>query len=108
MPGSTWDGRRHPVVISSSAIALMDAVRAVCKAVGKPVNVLAGSSAGVTVAALGAAGARRISLGSALVRVALSATVAAARELTEHGTFGFSRDVLPYAQVNALLAEDGG
>jgi len=94
-------------VLYAPGLPDLDAVRAVCKAVGKPVNVLAGSSAAVTVAALGAAGARRISLGSALVRVALSATVAAARELTEHGTFGFCRDVLPYAQVNALLAEDG-
>ena len=95
-------------VLYAPGLPDLDAVRAVCKAVGKPVNVLAGSSAAITVAELSAAGATRISLGSALVRVALSATVAAARELTAHGTFGFARDVLPYAQVNALLAEDGG
>ncbi|GIH72351.1 hypothetical protein Mth01_46040 [Sphaerimonospora thailandensis] len=68
---------------------------------------LAGSSPGVTVAELAAAGARRISLGSALARAALSATLAAGRELAEHGTFGFSRGVLTYAEANALWTEDG-
>ncbi len=94
-------------VLYAPGLPDLDAVRAVCQAVGKPVNVLAGSSAEVSVAALSAAGARRVSLGSALARMAVSATIAAARELKEHGTFGFSRDVLTYAQVNALWTEKG-
>ena len=83
-------------------------MRAVCAAVTKPVNVLAGGSDAVTVADLAAAGARRISLGSALARVALSAAVAAAREVAEHGTFTFSAGVLTYAQVNAAWPKESG
>ncbi|MFC0865365.1 oxaloacetate decarboxylase [Sphaerimonospora cavernae] len=93
-------------VLYAPGLPDLDAVRAVCAAVGRPVNVLAGSSPGVTVAELVAAGARRISLGSALARVALSATLAAGRELAEHGTFGFSRGVLSYAEANALWTDE--
>ncbi|WP_067182445.1 isocitrate lyase/PEP mutase family protein [Microtetraspora niveoalba] len=95
-------------VLYAPGLPDLDAIRAVCAAVGRPVNVLAGSSSGVTVAQLAAAGARRISLGSSLARVAVSAAVAAARELAEHGTFGFSRGVLGYAEANALWTEDDG
>lgn len=94
-------------VLYAPGLPDLDAVRAVCAAVDKPVNVLAGSSSAVTVADLAAAGARRISLGSSLARVALSATVAAARELAERGTFGFSTGLLTYAQANALMREEG-
>lgn len=93
-------------VLYAPGLPNLDAVRAVCAAVGKPVNVLAGSSAAVTVAALRAAGAGRVSLGSALARAALSATIAAAREIGEHGTFEFSTGVRPYAEVNALWPEE--
>lgn len=95
-------------VLYAPGLPDLDAVRAVCAAVGKPVNVLAGGSPGVTVAQLAAAGARRISVGSSLARVALSATLAAVRELAEHGTFGFSSGMLSYAEVNALWMEDRG
>lgn len=84
-----------------------DAVAAVCAAVSRPVNVLAGGSAAVTVGQLADAGARRISLGSSLARVALSATLNAAREVAEHGTFGFAPGVVTYAQINAMLTGPG-
>lgn len=83
-------------------------IRAVCASVSKPVNVVMGL-AGVqgtafTVAELAALGVRRISLGSSLVRAALSAFVSAAREIQEQGTFTFAREAIPYAEVNALMA----
>jgi 2-methylisocitrate lyase-like PEP mutase family enzyme len=50
-----------------------------------PVNIL---SPGLPVAAIAALGARRISLGGALARVAYGAAYAAAAELAEQGSFG--------------------
>ena len=81
----------------------VDALAAVCVAVGRPVNALAGSSTAVTVAQLAEAGVRRISLGSSLARVALSATLRAAEELRDSGTFGFATGTLPYADINRLM-----
>ena len=68
----------------------------------KPVNVLVGS-AGATVAALAEAGARRISVGSALAGAAYGALDRAAREMLEAGTFGgFAGDV-PYRDLEVSV-----
>lgn len=92
-------------VLYAPGLPGVDAVAAVCAAVSRPVNVLAGGSSGVTVEQLAQAGVRRISLGSSLARVALNATLNAAREVAEHGTFGFATGVVTYAEVNAMLAD---
>jgi 2-methylisocitrate lyase-like PEP mutase family enzyme len=77
----------------------------VCAAVTKPVNAVMGlKSASFSVAELAALGVRRISVGSALSRAALGALVRAAREIREHGTFGFAEEAIPYAAVNDLMA----
>ncbi|GIG91510.1 isocitrate lyase/PEP mutase family protein [Plantactinospora endophytica] len=89
-------------VLYAPGLPDLDAVRSVCASVDKPVNALAGGAPGVTVAMLADCGVRRISVGSTLARVALSAFVDAAREIHETGTFGFGGDVLSYAQVNEL------
>ncbi|MFD4370222.1 isocitrate lyase/phosphoenolpyruvate mutase family protein [Streptomyces sp. NPDC058486] len=81
------------------------AVRAVCSAVGKPVNVLASPAMG-SVAELAALGVRRVSLGSAFARAALGGLLAAASEVSEHGTFRFLADAPTYAQVNSLFDSD--
>ncbi|WP_424213660.1 isocitrate lyase/PEP mutase family protein [Streptomyces sp. BI20] len=77
------------------------AVRAVCAATDRPVNVLA--SPAFTVAGLGALGVRRVSLGSGLARVAHSALLAAAGEVLAEGTFGAVAAARSYAEMNALL-----
>jgi 2-methylisocitrate lyase-like PEP mutase family enzyme len=51
-------------------------------------------------------GVRRISLGSALPRVALAAVVGAAREILDQGTFGFAAGALPHGEANDLVSED--
>lgn len=61
-------------------------IRTVCRAVSKPVNVLA--VPGLSVAEIAAAGARRISVGGALAWVAMNALVAAAEQIRDHGDFG--------------------
>src|SRR5437868_3139547 len=63
-------------------------IRTLVASVDLPVNVLALPGT-APVAELGAAGVRRISVGSGFNLVALGATVEAARELLEQGTYGF-------------------
>jgi 2-methylisocitrate lyase-like PEP mutase family enzyme len=63
-------------------------IRSLVSAVDLPVNVLALPGT-APVAELGAAGVRRISVGSGFTNVALGAVVQAARELLDDGTYGF-------------------
>ena len=58
------------------------------QAVDRPVNVLARPGA-PTVAELAAAGVARISVGGAFAWAGYAGVVTAARELLEHGTYGF-------------------
>ncbi len=81
----------------------LDAVRAVCAAVSRPVNVVA--AAAFTVADLSACGVRRISLGSGLARAALGAMIRSVREIEQQGTFGFLAEALPYAEANTLMSQ---
>jgi 2-methylisocitrate lyase-like PEP mutase family enzyme len=62
-------------------------VRTLCASVSRPVNVLAPFLRGVTVAELGAAGARRISIGGALALAALAPVLAAGVEMQDRGSF---------------------
>lgn len=67
-------------VLYAPGLPSLDAMRAVCAAVSRPVNVLAGGSgAASSVAARAEAGVKRISLGCNLSRTALGALVRAAR-----------------------------
>jgi 2-methylisocitrate lyase-like PEP mutase family enzyme len=90
-------------VLYAPGLPGLDAIATVCRSVAKPVNALAGGSAAITVAQLAEAGVRRISVGSALARVALSATLNAAEELRTAGTFGFATGTRTYAQINELM-----
>jgi 2-methylisocitrate lyase-like PEP mutase family enzyme len=82
-----------------------DDIRTVCTSVRKPVNVVMGLKGGsLSVAELASLGVRRISLGSALSRAAFGAFLRAAREIQDLGTFRFSEDATPYADLNNLMA----
>jgi 2-methylisocitrate lyase-like PEP mutase family enzyme len=79
-------------------------ISAIVKAVApKPVNVLV-SAPGTTVAALALLGVRRISLGSALCRVAWGAVMRAAREIAEAGSFDALGDAASFAELDQLFA----
>ncbi|SCK19162.1 oxaloacetate decarboxylase [Vogesella sp. LIG4] len=81
-----------------------DAIRAVCSAVSKPVNVVMGlKGKHYSVTQLAELGVRRISLGSSLSRAALSGFMRAAQELVDSGTFSFANDILTFAEVNAMM-----
>ncbi|SIN59348.1 Hypothetical carboxyvinyl-carboxyphosphonate phosphorylmutase [Mycobacteroides abscessus subsp. abscessus] len=81
-----------------------EAVRTVCAAVDRPVNLLAtGFVLNHSVGEIAEWGVRRISLGSAMARAALGAFVGGARELAQQGTFGFATHALSYGDANALF-----
>ena len=69
-------------VLYAPGLPSLDVIRAVCAGVPRPVNVLVNPRfPGLTVAALAEAGARRISVGAILSRVALAAVHRAAVEM---------------------------
>jgi 2-methylisocitrate lyase-like PEP mutase family enzyme len=79
-------------------------IRAVVHSVDRPVNVLMGLQ-GVQRSRdeLTAIGVKRISVGSALARVALGAVLRAAREMRESGTFTFSDQAVSYKEISAIF-----
>lgn len=76
-------------VLYAPGLQTLDDLRAVCRAVDKPVNVLAPFFTDITVSELAAAGATRISIGGALADAAIAATLKAGRELLQSGSFGW-------------------
>jgi 2-methylisocitrate lyase-like PEP mutase family enzyme len=92
-------------VLYAPGLTNLDAIRAVCASVSKPVNVLMGlTGATFSVEELAAVGVKRISVGGSFARAALGALVRAAREVKANGTFGYAADALPSADVNRYLA----
>jgi 2-methylisocitrate lyase-like PEP mutase family enzyme len=91
-------------VLYAPGLRDLDAIRQVCASVTRPVNVIMGlGGASFSVEQLAAAAVRRISLGSALSRVALGAVLRAAREIREHGTFAFADDAASFAEISAFM-----
>ena len=90
-------------VLYAPALMTLDEVRLVTSALSKPVNVLAPMLKNVTVTQLQDAGVRRISVGSALARAALTALLSAGTEMRDHGSFGWASDLASSADVNKLL-----
>jgi 2-methylisocitrate lyase-like PEP mutase family enzyme len=79
-----------------------DLVRAVAP---RPLNAIVTSGkAGLTVTSLAEVGVRRISVGSALARVALRAFIDAARGISGSGRFETLDAAAPFAELNAIFA----
>jgi 2-methylisocitrate lyase-like PEP mutase family enzyme len=91
-------------VLMAPGLPDLAAVRAVCAAVSRPVNFMAGTKGkSFTVADLAAAGVRRVSLAGSLYRAALTSAMEAAREVKDKGSFGYLDRALPTPEVNAFL-----
>jgi 2-methylisocitrate lyase-like PEP mutase family enzyme len=84
-------------------------IEAIVKAVRpKPVNVLVSADTGLTVPELEQLGVRRVSVGSALSRVAWGAFMRAARAIAETGRFSGFNEAASYAELNGLFRKDPG
>ena len=75
-------------VLYAPGLRSIDDIRRVVESVGRPVNVLA-LPGGPTVPELAEAGVSRVSVGGGFAWVAAGAVVNAARELLDHGTYGW-------------------
>jgi 2-methylisocitrate lyase-like PEP mutase family enzyme len=77
-------------VLMAPGLPDLEAVRAVCKALKKPVNFMAGiQGKSFTVAELQAAGVKRISVAASFYRAAMTGLQESAREVMARGTFEY-------------------
>ncbi len=94
-------------VLFAPGLPDLDAVRAVCRAVSKPVNFMAGiKGKSFTVRDLAEAGVKRISLATSLYRAAMTGFLAAATEVKEKGEFTFLDDAATTAHLLSLMHAD--
>jgi 2-methylisocitrate lyase-like PEP mutase family enzyme len=92
-------------VLYAPGVRAPDDIRAIIDAVRPlPVNVLMAADTGLRVGDLADLGARRVSVGSALSRVAWGAFLAAARELADDGSFGWLGGAASFPELNALFS----
>ena len=84
----------------------LGAIRELCAAVGKPVNVLVETQrTSFSVDELANAGLKRISVGAALALLAYGSLIAAARDIAQSGRFDFLKNVMEFAELDALFKQ---
>lgn len=94
-------------VLYAPGLTTLDAIRQVCAAVSKPVNVVMGLKGGTfSVDQLAAVGVKRISVGGSLARAALGAVVRAAQEMKDKGTFTYAADAISHTEAGNYMAKD--
>ncbi len=95
-------------VVFAPGLRDLEAIRAVCASVDKPVNVIMsmpGMNFGLP--ELAAAGVKRVSVGSAFFRVAYGAMIAAAREIADDGRFTRTQAGIGFAELEGMFAGQG-
>jgi 2-methylisocitrate lyase-like PEP mutase family enzyme len=90
-------------VLFAPGITDLATVKAICSQVSKPVNVIARKN--FSVKDLASAGARRISVGSILTRVAYHAFLRAAKEISSQGTFTFLDESMLSAEIPGYMQQ---
>jgi 2-methylisocitrate lyase-like PEP mutase family enzyme len=91
-------------VLYAPGLTSADDIATLVRSVDRPVNVLMGiPGAALNLAALSGIGVRRVSVGSALARTALSAFLRAAREMRTDGTFTFAEDAASSREIAAMF-----
>jgi 2-methylisocitrate lyase-like PEP mutase family enzyme len=91
-------------VLMAPGLPDLEAVRAVCAALSRPVNFMAGiKGKSFTVAALSAAGVKRVSVATSLYRAAMTGLLNAAKEVAESGTFDYLDATIPTPAFNAFM-----
>ena len=91
-------------VLYAPGLRTREDIRELVSSVDRPVNILMGiPGVGLDLIALSTLGVKRVSVGSALSRVALGAFLDATREMSSQGTFRFAEQAVGYAELNALF-----
>ena len=92
-------------VLYAPGLRTLADVREVVGAVKLPFNVVTGwLDPDITMDQLNDAGARRISVGGALSRLALTTFMSAAKAMRSDGSFAWMREMAPVAEVRRILA----
>ncbi|HEY8287910.1 MAG TPA: isocitrate lyase/phosphoenolpyruvate mutase family protein [Acetobacteraceae bacterium] len=93
-------------VLMAPGLPDLESVRAVCSALSRPFNFMAGiKGKSFTVADLAAAGVKRISLATSLYKSAMTGLIEAAREVREHGTFGYLDKTIATPDFNRYMQD---
>ena len=92
-------------VLYAPGLKTLADVQEVAASLTRPLNVLGYMVGGATHAQLAEAGAKRISVGPALSRIAIAALLSAITEIREKGSFSWAEDVPSGAQVAALMEQ---
>lgn len=91
-------------VLFAPGLPNLEAVAAVCAAVTRPVNFMAGTKGRTfSVAELAGVGVKRVSVGASLFRAAMGAMIDAARELRDFGTSTYAERCISSAEWYELL-----
>lgn len=94
-------------VLYAPGLPDLAAIRSLCAAVDRPVNVVMGlGGINIPVADLAAAGVRRISVGGSFARAALGALIRAAEEVRDQGTFSYAAIAAPAARIEAMMSDE--
>jgi 2-methylisocitrate lyase-like PEP mutase family enzyme len=93
-------------VLYAPGLTTKDEISAVVSSLDRPVNVLMGiPGVQLTVADVSAMGAKRISVGSLLSRVAYSAFIRAAEEMSSNGTFSATENSVTFREMSAMFLD---
>lgn len=91
-------------VLYAPGLPTLAAVREVCTAITKPVNVVMGLKGPAwSLEQLQEAGVKRVSVGGSFARAALTGLLRAAREVREHGTFGYATETMTHAEATGFM-----
>ena len=93
-------------VLMAPGLPDLASIAKVCGSLKKPFNFMGGiKGRSWTVAELSGAGVRRVSLATSLYRAAMTGLLDAAREMKEHGTFGYLDRTLATPDLNAFMQD---
>ena len=92
-------------VLYAPGLARKEDIAAVVSSLDRPVNVLMFEGVRLSLAELSEIGVKRISVGSVLSRVALSALIRAAEEMRDHGTFTYGDDIVSFRDISAMFRD---
>jgi len=93
-------------VLFAPGLNTSEEVREVCRSIDRPFNIVRGPRREqLSVAEVGALGVKRISTGGMMHAAAMSAMIGAAKELTEQGTWGFTKSMTHSGEIDPLLAK---
>jgi len=93
-------------VLYAPGLPDLEAIREVCNALSKPVNVVMGlSGPNNTVEQLKTAGVKRISVGGSFARAALGGFMRAAQEVIEQGTFEYATEAMSDKVASGYMAD---